>query len=141
MTEQWGWALLVLSVGTFLLRMLPLWWTRRHLQRQRAATAAANQADAGMNGDANRGADAGASIGVDSTLQLPLWLTVLGPAMIAAMLGVSLLPAPLTSVSLLATVLATLVTVLTWRRTRSLGWPVVLGVCCYGCCFVVLQAG
>lgn len=108
MIEQWDIALVVLALGTYLLRMLPLWWTRRHLNRQ-----------------------AGAG------LQLPLWLTVLGPAMIAAMLGVSLLPANLTAASLLATLFACLSTVLVWRRTRSLGWPVVLGVLCYGGVFML----
>jgi branched-subunit amino acid transport protein len=108
MNEHWVWALGMIAIGTLAARMLPLWWTRRQLQRS-------------------------------SQLQLPLWLTISGPMMIAAMLGVSLVPAPLTTGTVVATLLAGLVTVLSWRRSRSLGLPVVAGVLCYG--LVIIVAG
>ncbi len=101
MHEHWEWALGVIAAGTLAARMLPLWWTRRQLQRS-------------------------------SQLQLPLWLTISGPLMIAAMLGVSLVPAQVTAGTIAATLLAALVTILSWRRSRSLGLPVVAGVLCYG---------
>jgi len=106
MNEHWEWGLGVIAAGTLAARMLPLWWTRRQLQRS-------------------------------SQLQLPLWLTISGPLMIAAMLGVSLVPAQLTTGTMIATLLASLVTLLSWRRSRSLGLPVVAGVLCYGLVIIV----
>ncbi len=105
MNKEWDLALGVLIIGTWLLRALPLWWTRRHLQQQAHS---------------------------DRPVQLPTWLTVAGPMMIAGMLGVSLLPAPLTIGSSIATLLGVAVTILVWRRTQGLGWPVVSGVACFG---------
>jgi branched-subunit amino acid transport protein len=63
---------------------------------------------------------------------MPVWLTVLGPAMIAAMLGVSLVPGSFTIGAAVASVTAVVLTLLVWRRTRSLGWPVLVGVMTYG---------
>ncbi len=103
-TEIWL-TLLACAAGTFLLRMLPLLWMQRHLRRR----------DPVRPGEA-----------------MPLWLTVLAPTMIAAMLGVSLIPVSETASGWLATVLASVVTVLVWRRTRSLGWPVCAGVGVFG---------
>lgn len=97
--------MLACALGTFLLRALPLIWMRRHLLRRGAG-----------NGNA----------------AMPVWLTVLAPTMIAAMFGVSLVPVHPMLSSWLATVLGGLCTVLVWRRTRSLGWPVCVGVAVYG---------
>lgn len=98
-------ALAVCAVGTFLLRLIPMLWMKRHLIRQRAAATEA---------------------------PMPVWLTVLAPTMIAAMFGVSLVPGSLTLSAWLATALGILTTLLMWRRTRSLGWPVCAGVLMFG---------
>lgn len=111
MAEHWNWALLILVVGTWCVRALPLWWTRRHLQKHRHN---------------------------EHPVQLPTWLTVAGPMMIAGMLGVSLLPASLTLGSGIATLLAVMTTIVVWRRTRGLGWPVVCGVACFGIGIVLM---
>lgn len=97
--------MLACAVGTFLLRALPLMWMRRHLIRRSVS----NTSEA-----------------------MPVWLTVLAPTMIAAMFGVSLVPANSGISSWLATVLGGPCTILVWRRTRSLGWPVCIGVAVYG---------
>jgi len=104
--------LLACAVGTFLLRALPLIWMRRHLLRRSDNNGAAT---------------------------MPVWLTVLAPTMIAAMFGVSLVPAQPAVSSWLATLLGGLCTVLVWRRTRSLGWPVCAGVAVYGVVVVLLK--
>lgn len=104
--------MLACAVGTFLLRALPLIWMRRHLVRR--------------------------SIN-NTTEAMPVWLTVLAPTMIAAMFGVSLVPAHPAVSSWLATVLGGLCTILVWRRTRSLGWPVCAGVVVYGSVVVLFR--
>lgn len=98
-------AILVAAVGTYLVRAVPLWWMQRHLARRSQA----NRAQA-----------------------MPVWLTVLGPAMIAAMLGVSLVPGSFTIGAVVASVAGIVMTLLVWRSTRSLGWPVLVGVLMYG---------
>lgn len=103
-TELWG-AVAVAAVGTLLLRLLPLVWMQRHLGRKD-----------GQGGSAS----------------MPGWLGVLGPVMIAAMLGVSLVPSANTLNAWLATVVGVGATLFVWCRTRSLGWPVVWGVAAFG---------
>ena len=103
-------AVLVTALGTLAMRMLPLLWMRRRL-RQRA------------NSD------------VDA---LPQWLGILGPLMIAALLGVSLIPQQPDLASWCATLLGGIVTLGVWRHTRTLGWPVAAGVATFG---VVIVAG
>ena len=108
-------AMAVCAVGTFLMRMIPMLWMKRHLIRQQAAAVEAS---------------------------MPLWLTVLAPTMIAAMFGVSLVPANQSVSTWLATAIGILSTLLVWRRTRSLGWPVCIGVLMFGVVEVlVLLAG
>jgi branched-subunit amino acid transport protein len=102
--EVW-FAMAICAVGTFLLRVIPMLWMKRHLLRQQAVTAEA---------------------------PMPLWLTVLAPTMIAAMFGVSLIPVSQSLTAWLATALGILTTLLVWRRTRSLGWPVCAGVLIFG---------
>lgn len=98
-------ALLATAIGTFMMRALPLLWMQRHLVRKQAG----NSLDA-----------------------MPPWLTVLGPLMIAAMFGVSLVPSTVSAEAWLATAIGTLITYLVWKRTNSLGWPVFVGVLVYG---------
>lgn len=102
-------AVLASAVGTLLMRLLPLLWMRRRLERDNSLEA------------------------------MPQWLGILGPVMIAAMLGVSLVPATLDARSWLATAIGALVTLFVWWRLRSLGWPVAAGVATYG--GVVILAG
>ncbi|MFC6632438.1 AzlD domain-containing protein [Microbulbifer taiwanensis] len=98
-------ALLATAAGTLFMRALPLLWMQRHLDRQNDK----------------------------STVEaMPVWLSVLGPTMIAAMFGVSLVPTTATPASWLATACGVLVTLFVWYRTRSLGWPVFAGVGTYG---------
>ncbi|MCQ3829720.1 AzlD domain-containing protein [Microbulbifer elongatus] len=105
-------ALLITAVGTLMLRALPLLWMRRHLIRKQSA---------------------------NSLEAMPSWLTVLGPLMIAAMFGMSLMPATPNPVTWWATAIGILATYLVWRRTCSLGWPVFAGVAVYGA--IVVLAG
>ena len=104
--------MLACALGTFLLRALPLIWMRRHLLRRSTS----NNSEA-----------------------MPVWLTVLAPTMIAAMFGVSLVPVQTGTAPWLATILGGLCTILVWRRTRSLGWPVCIGVAVYGLVVVTLR--
>lgn len=103
-------AVLVSAAGTLLMRLLPLLWMQRRLNR---------------------------SDGLDA---MPQWLGILGPLMIAAVLGVSLVPANNSASSWLATAIGALVTVLVWWRLRSLGWPVVAGVAAYGVVVVMARS-
>lgn len=98
-------AILAIAAGTCLMRILPLLWMQRHLSRRKAENP------------------------VDS---LPDWLSVLGPSMIAALLGASLVPTTLTITNWMATFLGVVVTLLVWRHSRSLGLPVFVGVIVYG---------
>lgn len=98
------------ALGTFLLRLLPLVWMKRHLQRQQIAA---------------------------TDTSMPVWLTVLAPTMIAAMFGVSLVPVNPSLTAWVATGLGILSTLAVWRRTRSLGWPVCAGVLVFGLVEVV----
>lgn len=103
-SQLWA-ALLATAVGTYLMRALPLVWMRRHLIRKQAG----NTLDA-----------------------MPSWLTVLGPLMIAAMFGVSLVPAAATTMAWIATAIGVVATYVVWKRTHSLGWPVFAGVSVFG---------
>lgn len=96
---------LICAIGTFAMRAVPLIWMRRHYAKQ--------QLKNGMN-------------------QMPVWLGVLGPLMIAAMFGVSLVPVRADWVGALATVTGVIATALVWLRTRSLGLPVAIGVGVFG---------
>lgn len=97
--------LLLASVGTLLLRLVPLLWMQRHLRKQKSK---------------------------EGVAAIPDWLSVLGPLMIAAMLGVSLVPGAPGVSAWLATALGSAAALLAWFRTKSLGWPVLAGVSVYG---------
>ncbi|MEK7951326.1 AzlD domain-containing protein [Luteolibacter soli] len=97
-------ALIAVAVGTFLMRTLPLVYMQRHLQRSDKDTAE----------------------------NMPAWLGVLGPSMIAAMFGTSLVPHTSNTASWSATALGLIATFLTWKQTKSLGWPIIAGVAAYG---------
>ncbi|APX92192.1 branched-chain amino acid ABC transporter [Halomonas sp. 1513] len=98
-------AVLGSAAGTFLMRLLPLLWMRRRLAR--------------LDGDERLDA-------------MPQWLGILGPMMIAAVLGVSLVPATNGASAWLATAIGMFATLVVWYRLRSLGWPIAAGVAAYG---------
>ncbi|EWG98770.1 AzlD domain-containing protein [Halomonas sp. BC04] len=105
-------AVLASAAGTLLMRVLPLLWMRRRLAR--------------LDGDERLDA-------------MPQWLGILGPLMIAAVLGVSLVPTTTGAISWLATAIGVAATLAVWWRLRSLGWPIAAGVAAYG--VVVMLAG
>lgn len=102
-------AVIASALGTLLIRVVPFLWMQRRL----------NSA-AGLNA-------------------MPQWLGILGPLMIAAVLGVSIVPVNPSPATWLATVVGLLATLLMWWRLRSLGWPVAVGVTVFGA--VVLACG
>lgn len=102
-SELW-WIIGVTAVTTYLMRALPVVWLQRRLKGQNED----NKVDV-----------------------IPTWLGVLGPLMIAAMLGVSLVPEPLSFTASLATIIGAGVTLLVWYWRKSLGWPVFAGVVSY----------
>ena len=101
-------AIVVAAIGTYALRVVPLLWTQRHFNKHKA-----NNTEA----------------------RLPAWLSVLGPLMIAAMLGASLIPKVPSAASWIATAIGTVVTVVVWRKFKSLGLPVFCGVLSFGIAF------
>ncbi|BFT31243.1 hypothetical protein D210916BOD24_24190 [Alteromonas sp. D210916BOD_24] len=109
-TEIWV-AIVVAAIGTYALRVGPLLWTQRHFKKHQAN---------------------------NSHAHLPAWLSVLGPLMIAAMLGVSLIPKTPSSASWVATAIGALVTTLVWRKYKTLGLPVFCGVCAFGLVFAAI---
>lgn len=98
-------AILASALGTLLMRLLPLLWMRRRIERL---------------GDED---------GLDA---MPQWLSMLGPLMIAAVFGVSLMPVKPDALSWLATGIGIFATLAVWWGTRTLGWPVAVGVATYG---------
>ncbi|WP_394221447.1 AzlD domain-containing protein [Alteromonas gracilis] len=109
-TDIWI-AIIVAAVGTYALRVGPLLWTQRHFNKHEA-----NNTEA----------------------RLPTWLSVLGPLMIAAMLGASLIPKSPSMASWVATLVGTLVTALIWRKYKTLGLPVFCGVLSFGLAFAFI---
>ncbi|WP_067094532.1 AzlD domain-containing protein [Marinomonas atlantica] len=105
MSGQTWMILLSIALGTYLIRALPYVWMARKLNKQ------ASQGN------------------VSST---PVWLTILGPTMIAAMFGTSLVPVEPSLLSWVATVIGCVATYFIWRRTRSMGYPIVAGVLVFG---------
>ncbi|MDG3085626.1 AzlD domain-containing protein [Vibrio hannami] len=97
-------ALAVIAFGTYLMRVAPLYWMSRRIKRREG----------------------------NSLANIPVWLTVMGPVMIAAMFGTSLVPAELTTITWTATAIGTIATLLTWYKSRTLGLPVLIGVVVYG---------
>ncbi|MDQ7735156.1 AzlD domain-containing protein [Halomonas sp. SpR1] len=95
-------AVAVSALGTLLMRVVPFLWMQRRLN-----------STTGLN-------------------NMPQWLGILGPLMIAAVLGVSIVPVNPSAVSWIATVIGLAVTILVWSRVRSLGWPVAAGVAVFG---------
>ncbi|MDK9686774.1 AzlD domain-containing protein [Halomonas meridiana] len=95
-------AVIICALGTLLMRVVPFLWMQRRL---------------------------GSATGMNA---MPQWLVILGPMMIAAVLGVSMVPVNPSAISWLATAIGLSVTLLVWRRLRSLGWPVAAGVAVFG---------
>ncbi|GGC88513.1 AzlD domain-containing protein [Vreelandella lutescens] len=95
-------AVIICALGTLLMRVVPFLWMQRRL---------------------------GSTTGMNA---MPQWLVILGPMMIAAVLGVSMVPVNPSAISWLATAIGLSVTLLVWRRLRSLGWPVAAGVAVFG---------
>lgn len=100
-------AVVVSALGTLLMRVVPFLWMQRRLN-----------SDTGLN-------------------NMPQWLGILGPLMIAAVLGVSIVPVNPNVVSWVATAIGLSVTLLVWWRVRSLGWPVAAGAAAFGVVEVV----
>jgi branched-subunit amino acid transport protein len=94
-----------IAIGTYLMRMVPFVWMSRRLNRHLDGPVLENKS---------------------------IWLSVLGPTMIAAMFGTSLVPASPSLLAWCATVLGTLATILVWRWKPSLGLPVFVGVLTFG---------
>lgn len=90
------------AVGTLLMRVVPFLWMQRSLN-----------SETGLN-------------------NMPQWLGILGPLMIAAVLGVSIMPVNPSVISWAATAIGLAVTLLVWLKVRSLGWPVAAGVAVFG---------
>lgn len=105
------WAIVVIAVGTFAMRLVPLLWMRKHLKKHSDK---------------------------DAMEVTPQWLTLLAPLMIAAMLGVTLVPKNSDFNSWAAVVTGSLVTLFTWKYSRSLGLPVFVGVLAFGLTSIVL---
>ncbi|WP_110667927.1 AzlD domain-containing protein [Salinicola halophilus] len=105
-------ALLAGALGTYLIRLLPLLWMQRRLRQTRER---------------------------EGSESMPAWLAVLGPMMIAAVLGVSLVPRVPDTAGWVATLVGLIATLLTWRRTRSLGLPVIAGVATFGAVIVAVR--
>lgn len=97
-------AIIVCAVGTFAMRALPLLWMQRRLAK--------------ADGKSNN--------------TLPQWLSILGPLMIAAMCGASLIPVREDWVGILSTCTGITATMLAWVRFKSLGKPVFIGVLSFG---------
>lgn len=103
-------AIVVAAIGTYALRVGPLLWTQRHFSKHKAN---------------------------NTEVRLPVWLSVLGPLMIAAMLGASLIPKAPSVLSWIATAIGTIVTVIVWRKCKTLGFPVFMGVLAFGLAFII----
>ena len=100
-----SWTVILLcAVGTYVMRALPLIWTQKHLAKHTE----------------------------EGSKQLPTWLSLLGPLMIAAMLGVSLIPARQDWIGAASTIVGCAITLGFWYRSRSLGKPVFAGVVAFG---------
>ena len=105
------WVILIsIALGTYLIRALPYLWMSRKLNKQ------ASQGSIGST---------------------PVWLTILGPTMIAAMFGSSLVPVEPSLLSWIATLIGCCATYIVWRRTRSMGYPIVVGVLVFGALVVI----
>lgn len=110
-TDIWI-AIVIAAIGTYGLRVGPLLWTQRHINKHKANNTEAH---------------------------LPTWLSVLGPLMIAAMLGASLIPKTPSLSSWLASAVGILVTTLVWRKFKTLGLPVFCGVLFFGLVFAAVS--
>ncbi|MGP5016331.1 AzlD domain-containing protein [Vreelandella alkaliphila] len=95
-------AVMVSAIGTLLIRVVPFLWMQRRIN-----------SETGIN-------------------NMPQWLSILGPLMIAAVLGVSIVPVSPSAVSWIATAIGLSVTLWVWSRLRSLGWLVAAGVAAFG---------
>lgn len=95
-------AIVASALGTLFMRVVPFLWMQRRLN-----------SDTGIN-------------------NMPQWLGILGPLMIAAVLGVSIMPVEPSAISWFATAIGLSVTLSVWWKLRSLGWPVAAGVAAFG---------
>ncbi|GAB3478177.1 AzlD domain-containing protein [Marinomonas epiphytica] len=113
-TEIWL-SVVIISIGTLAVRLVPFVWMRNKLQK------ASDQ---------------------NSVADTPVWLTIMGPTMIAAMFGTSVVPGTPSLLTWLSSIIGLLITWLVWRRTQSLGWPICWGVSAYGVAeLLLLQFG
>lgn len=98
-------AIALIAVGTYAMRLVPMLLMQHRLKKHQ---------------------------GDNPVEAVPELLTILGPLMIAAMLGITLIPKTLDITHWLAAFIGCVATLITWRFTRSLGVPVVVGVLVYG---------
>lgn len=111
MGESTWLALTTIAFGTFLMRVGPLYWMSRRIKRSDNGNALAH---------------------------IPVWLTVMGPVMIAAMFGTSLMPSTPSITTWSATAVGAVATLIMWYKARTLGLPVLAGIVVYG---VVVSLG
>lgn len=104
-------AITATAVGTYAMRLVPMLWMQRHLKKHSDK---------------------------DSMEVIPHWISILGPLMIAAMLGVSMMPKNPDISSWITTLIGCSATWFTWKYTRSLGLPVAVGVITFGLISFVL---
>ncbi|KZZ45167.1 branched-chain amino acid ABC transporter [Thalassolituus sp. HI0120] len=107
MTDVMWVALAITAAGTFAMRAIPLVWMQRHLSQAQH--------------DSN-----------DSVDGMPTWLGVVGPCVVAALAGSSMVPATQTATTWLATMIGVIVTLLVWYTKRSMGLPILAGVGAFG---------
>lgn len=93
------------ATGTYAMRFIPLLWMQRHLRKHNDK---------------------------DAMEVIPQWLSMLGPLMIAAMFGLTLIPKAADIDAWIATLIGCAITLLSWHFSRSLGLPVLLGVVAFG---------
>ncbi|WP_299262033.1 AzlD domain-containing protein [uncultured Kushneria sp.] len=98
------WTAAATAVGTLLIRMLPLYWMQRRMS---------------------------CASDIERERPLPTWPGVLAPLMIAALLGLSLVPQPTSALGWSSTAAGSLATLCLWYKTRTLGLPVAAGVAAY----------
>ena len=106
-------AVIFLGIATYLSRLLPYLWMRKRLNSSQGT--------------------------VNQEERIPQSIRVLGPIMIAAMFGMSLLPQEPKTPSLLAAPVACFFIFYIWKKKKSLIFPILGGVASYGLTLFILR--